>query len=178
VASLCDSLKNEHRVIERVLTALSHETNRLDNGARPNGVFILSAISFIRQFADGLHHMKEERILYPRLEAAGIPGGDGPIGVMLTEHLEGRQHIDAIENALDAALGGDVEAIQTVRGAMHRCVTILQQNIEQEDQILYPMAEHLLGEQQKSEILAAFQDADSAEGGAARREKAWAESLG
>ena len=178
MASLCESLKNEHRIIERVLNALSAETDRLDDGAPPNGIFILSAIAFIRQFADGLHHKKEEQILYPRLQAAGLPGSDGPIGVMLTEHHEGRQHIDAIENILDAALSGDTVAIQNVSYSLRRCVSVLQQNIEEEDQILYPMAEQLLGDTQKVEILAAFRNADIADGELVRRETAWAESLG
>ena len=71
-------LKEEHRVIERVLDALETAANRLTTGSpvRP-GVF-LQAADFIKGFVDGCHHKKEEGVLFPALEAAGIPAEGGP----------------------------------------------------------------------------------------------------
>src|SRR4030065_429878 len=54
------------------------------------GVFIMAA-DFIKGFADGCHHKKEEGVLFPAMQAAGVPSEGGPISVMLAEHEQGRR---------------------------------------------------------------------------------------
>jgi hemerythrin-like domain-containing protein len=41
-------------------------------------------------FVDRCHHGKEEQLLFPALEQVGISREEGPIGVMLKEHQQGR----------------------------------------------------------------------------------------
>ena len=60
-----DILKNDHRVIERVLGALEMGSARLRSGHPVRPGFFLDAADFIRGFADGWHHCKEERVLFP-----------------------------------------------------------------------------------------------------------------
>jgi hemerythrin-like domain-containing protein len=92
-------LMDEHRVIERVLGALEAVAARMSSGASVRAEFFLEAADFIAGFADGCHHRKEEGVLFPALEAAGIPRAGGPVGVMLAEHEEAR----AITRGLRAA---------------------------------------------------------------------------
>ena len=94
-------LKEEHRVIERVLDALETAANRLTTGSpvRP-GVF-LQAADFIKGFADGCHHKKEEGVLFPALEAAGIPAEGGPIALIRSGD---RVTIDAEKNLITVDL--------------------------------------------------------------------------
>ena len=83
-------LMDEHRVIERVLGALEAAAARMSSGASVRVEFFLQTANFIAGFADGCHHRKEEGVLFPALEAAGIPRAGGPVGVMLAEHEEAR----------------------------------------------------------------------------------------
>ncbi len=53
---------DEHRVIERVLTALEKAAGRLESGLMRPGFFV-DAAEFIKGFADGCHHKKEEGVL-------------------------------------------------------------------------------------------------------------------
>ena len=53
-------------------------------------------------FADKCHHGKEEDVLFPELEKAGIARQGGPIGVMLHEHVSGREFIRRMSEALPA----------------------------------------------------------------------------
>ena len=76
-------LIDEHRVIERVLAVLEKAADRLEVDQGVQADYFLNAAEFIKGFADGCHHRKEEGVLFPAMEAAGIPRQGGPIGVML-----------------------------------------------------------------------------------------------
>jgi hemerythrin-like domain-containing protein len=75
-------LMDEHRVIERVLTALERAAERLEQGGKLDPGFFVDATDFIRGFADGCHHQKEEGVLFKAMTAAGMPTDQGPIAVI------------------------------------------------------------------------------------------------
>ena len=60
-------LMEEHRIIERVLTALERATTRLSKGQDVYLRFFTGTTVFIKNFSDGFHHQKEEGILFPVL---------------------------------------------------------------------------------------------------------------
>jgi len=47
-------------------------------------------VNLVRFFADGLHHAKEEDLLFPALIRKGFSPEQGPVAVMLAEHVKGR----------------------------------------------------------------------------------------
>ena len=104
MARLCASLEAEHRVIEKVLDALDRELERLGSGGSVNEGFFEQAVAFIREFADGLHHQKEEQLLFPQVTKAGVPEDEGPVGVMLEEHRQGRELVGQMEAQARATL--------------------------------------------------------------------------
>ena len=63
-------LSDEHRVIERVLGALEELTRLPVSGSVERWQ---KALEFFRHFADQCHHFKEEKVLFPAMEAHGIP---------------------------------------------------------------------------------------------------------
>lgn len=154
------ALKDEHRVIERMLKILEAIAQRLEGGQEVSSQVLERCLDFIRSFADSCHHGKEEDLLFPALEAHGIPKGGGPIGVMLVEHNEGRKFVAALADALqmyesspEQARGGLVE---NARGYAR----LLAQHIPKEDNILYPMAEQALSEAEKGRLLASFEEVE------------------
>ncbi len=154
-SSPMEVLKNEHRVIERVLDAMEKQLERpVDAG------FYRDAIDFLRNFADGCHHAKEENELFPVLESAGIPREHGPIGCMLDEHEMGRALIRKIANNLDAAAQGDAEAGSILRNAATAYIRLLRQHIDKEDNVLFVMADRVLGPEEQELMRGAFERAD------------------
>jgi hemerythrin-like domain-containing protein len=57
-------LRNEHRVIEKVLDALERRLH-----SPIDMTFYQQSLDFLRNFADGCHHAKEEKELFPILES-------------------------------------------------------------------------------------------------------------
>lgn len=65
------TLMDEYRVIERVLTTLEKATASIDTIKTVKPDFFLDAADFIKSFADGCHHAKEEKVLFEAMEMSG-----------------------------------------------------------------------------------------------------------
>jgi hemerythrin-like domain-containing protein len=137
-------LMEEHRIIERVLGDLEAASERLASGAPVRPGFFLDAAEFIRGFADGCHHRKEEGVLFPAMEAAGVARQGGPIGVMRAEHEEGRRLTAAMRAAAEKLEAGSIAFRSEVARHARAYVALLRQHIAKEDGVLFPMADRLL----------------------------------
>ena len=158
MADAVDTLKSEHRIIEKVLEALDLAAQR-DMPA----TFYERAIDFLSAFADKCHHGKEEDRLFPCLELCGIPREMGPIGVMCAEHVQGRAHIRRMREHLQ--LG----RIDDMRRESLEYTALLWQHIRKEDLILFEMARHVVGPADARKLSREFDEAD----GAARPQEKW-----
>ena len=123
------------KAIERVLTALEGLTKRpvaesLDDWKK--------ALDFFRNFADQCHHFKEEKVLFPAMEEHGIPSEGGPIGMMLTEHEEGRSYVRAMLAAITLIESKDEAAIGSLLKSAEAYIRLLREHIQKEDEILFP----------------------------------------
>ncbi len=154
-------LMTEHRAVERVLKVLSPSADRLDAGeAVPASVFE-DSLDFLRNFADKCHHGKEETALFPAMAKAGVPVEQGPIGVMLAEHEQGRSYIKAMTEALDEYKRGDSAARSRLAESARGYADLLAQHIKKEDTILFPMADRLLPDATQEELVAQFDRIES-----------------
>ena len=59
-----------------------------------------TVVELIRNFADGFHHAKEEHLLFPLLAQKGFSPEQGPVAVMLYEHIQGRNFVKALADEL------------------------------------------------------------------------------
>ena len=164
-------LMSEHRVIEGVLASLERAVGRLEAGQAVQASFFIQAAEFIKGFADGCHHRKEEGVLFPAMEAAGVPRQGGPIGVMLAEHEEGRRLTRGMREAAQRLEKGEPDAkIEVVKHALGY-TRLLHQHIAKEDKVLFPMAERVIAKEAQVELEKAFQRVEQEETGEGVHEK-------
>jgi hemerythrin-like domain-containing protein len=159
-------LSDEHRVIERVLAVLERLTKR------PVAESLSSwknALDFIRGFADGCHHFKEEKVLFPAMEAHGIPADGGPIGMMLLEHEEGRGYVKSMLAALEDPQTDTAK--QALLSNANSYLRLLKEHIQKEDEILFRMAEDVISAEEQKELLRAFEEHEAQEMGQGVHEK-------
>lgn len=149
-------LMNEHRVIERVLDALEIAAKRVESGQPVPPEYFLDACDFIAGFADGCHHRKEEGVLFVELAASGMPANQGPIGVMLHEHEQGRAFTRAIREAARKLAEGDAGATRALIANAKGYVALLRDHIAKEDEVLFPMADQLIPAERHEQLLAGF----------------------
>jgi hemerythrin-like domain-containing protein len=159
-------LKSEHRVIEQVLGCLEQLTDRSLAEGRLDGASARQALDFFRHFADGCHHGKEEKHLFPMMEAEGFAREGGPTGVMLHEHDLGRRHMAAMADAITGAETGDARAVGAFARHALAYVQLLREHIWKEDHRLFPMADRLLTGEAQERLLQSFADIESHDMGA------------
>jgi hemerythrin-like domain-containing protein len=172
-------LSEEHRVIERVLDALEAGVNKLESGQVVRPEFFLSATDFIKGFAAGCHHKKEEGVLFKEMEKQGVPVQGGPVGVMLAEHETGRQYTRALRAAAEELLAGNEEAKDQAIQSARSYVALLRQHIYKEDNILFPMADRVIPSALHDQVWEGFEHVEHEETGEGVHEKylALAEAL-
>jgi hemerythrin-like domain-containing protein len=157
-------LREEHQVILKVLDCF----DRVLQAGRASGTVTRAVfepfLEFFRGFADQCHHCKEEDRLFPCLEAKGVPREGGPIGVMLNEHEQGRRRVRAMGDELDAADGGDAISAERVLEQGQQFLELLRAHIAKEDNVLFNMADQLVGGDDLARLAESYAAAESEPG--------------
>jgi hemerythrin-like domain-containing protein len=158
-------LRDEHALISTALSLLEIAAMRIE---REEPVTPLAPlVEFFRVFADECHHAKEEGVLFPELAQRGLPVEGGPLGVMLAEHDLGRRLLALL--AADAARLDEPDTRARFVKSARDYVTLLGRHIEKENRVLFPMAEHYLGEAQDRWVVAGFATYDRERTGVRQR---------
>lgn len=164
-------LMEEHRVIERVLDALSTAADLIDQGVAVDPEFFLDATDFVRGFADGCHHKKEEDVLFKTMASYGVQVENGPIGVMLADHEEGRRFTRQIRAAAERLQAGDQAARSELLNGVKGYVALLRAHIFKEDKILFPMADQVIPTDVYAKVDEGFEHVEHEETGEGVHEK-------
>jgi hemerythrin-like domain-containing protein len=160
-----EMLMNEHRVIESMLLALQTAAQRVEQGREVRPGFFLDGTDFIKSFADGCHHQKEEGVLFKEMVAAGMPKNAGPVGDMRLEHEQGRNFTRAMREAAAKWQAGDAGARSAVIAAALSNAALLRQHIQKEDDILYPMAHQVIPSEVQARLVSDFERVEHEETG-------------
>mgnify|MGYP002631245319 CR=1 FL=1 len=124
---------HDHRAIDAIWAEVEAAADQGDDAV---------ALSAWKRFDAALsrHFEMEEEVLFPAMEAAGLPPM-GPTRMMRMEHEQMRgllRHMDTLAEA------GDSEGLADEGDTL---LMIIQQHNAKEEGILYPMAARLLGSQ-------------------------------
>lgn len=144
-------LREEHEAILYGLDILEEMADRLEDQLSVELEDLEALVDFLKLFADRCHHGKEEGLYFESLEKAGIPRQNGPIGVMLTEHVEGRSYIARMSSALS-----DGYAPLDFAAAAKSYVELLRNHIGKENQVLFLMGDQRLPEDEQVRLIQAF----------------------
>ena len=149
-------LMQEHRLIEQVLDCLEALTQRAEATGTLDVASATQALEFFSVFADRCHHAKEEDCLFPLLEEKGFSREQGPTGVMLDEHEEGRRHVSGMAAAAKAVAAGNRESLNVFVSHSKAYIELLRLHIQKEDHCLFQMAEKVLRETDRENLLKQF----------------------
>ncbi len=161
-----DRLMNEHRQIERALVELEDVAEGLGRGDRNAGARLTHLVTFLSEFADTLHHGKEERLLFPKLCEYGLSEKAGPIAVMLSEHERGRKLLSAMRQFAGTVPGADDGTATELSRYAAQYAGLLRDHIRKEDEVLYVMARAMVPAAEMSRLsegCSTFDDAHAEE---------------
>ena len=165
-----DELKKEHEGIELMLRILRAIADKLGKSEDIGIEHLEGIMEFLSIFVDKCHHGKEEEFLFPALEAAAVPRDGGPIGVMLSEHEQGRKLVARLKNAVTSYTSGDKTAISAIRTVVDEYTALLTQHIEKENSVLFAMADAKLDTAKDTELFEAFEQLEKERIGTGKHE--------
>lgn len=158
---ITQALVNEHRLILRMIALLERNAGRTADGSYTNWQFYIDGVDFIRSYADRFHHAKEEDVLFEALVKNGMPRENSPIAAMLMEHDQGRAFVKAMETAALEALAGQSGREPIIADNALAYAALLREHIAKEDEILYPLAERVIPDTMRDDIIAGYAAAEA-----------------
>lgn len=147
-------LIHEHKAILIALNVIEKMVERIKNNEEIDPKDIEDIIEFLKVFADKCHHGKEEDFLFPALEKIGIKNENGPIGVMLAQHNQGRNLIKRMQESIEDNKINKNAFVD----AGTEYVKLLRNHIEKEDTILFPLCDARLSVTEQKQLLIDFEN--------------------
>ena len=143
-----DLLINEHKYVSRMLVVIRKVCFNLMENNEIDYKDFEKIISFVRNFADGHHHQKEEIFLFNKMvEYLGDTGKNVITHGMLVEHDLGRSYIRNLIEALEKHKNGNNESKLDIIANAVSYATLLENHIHKEDNVIFNFAKRALSKE-------------------------------
>jgi hemerythrin-like domain-containing protein len=146
------NLENDHVQILRLIEVME----RITESANPNVEHLELIVKVIREFADGLHHAKEEQLLFPLMVQKGFSNESGPVAVMLHDHAEGRNFVKAMAENISLFRKGESQALKAIYSNILGYTDLLKNHIGKENNVLFRMADKAFTSAEQESLLLDF----------------------
>jgi len=155
------NLENDHAHILRLIDVMEAMVKKPE----VNLPDLEQIVELIREFADGLHHAKEEHLLFPLMTEKGFSMQHGPIAVMLMDHEQGRKYVKGMADHILLLKAGDSEAEEQIYANMLGYADLLTNHIAKENNVLFRMADNVLTVDEQLILLKQFSGIDAGSSG-------------
>jgi len=153
----------EHRLIERMITAVTNESKRIEGGGEPDLSFLEGGIDFFRTYADRCHHGKEEDILFVKLAQKSMsPPMKQAMQRLKEEHATARSLVNELTVLTGRCRAGDEQAAKGIARTLATITRLYPDHIAREDKEFFPTAMTYLDKDEREEMLRQFDEFDRA----------------
>lgn len=136
-------ISEDHNNLWRLATALDQHADELAHEQPLQAEFVARALLYLEQYADRMHHPKEDRVLFPRLRQRYAPAAE-LIERLQADHHNGPGHLAQLRTALAEAEGGSL-ALTTLAQQVRDYTAGIKSHILLEERQLLPLVRtHLL----------------------------------
>jgi len=167
--SAIEELEEEHKLILQMIKALSTLQPAIEKG-KIDPDTLTPVVDFFRTYADKFHHAKEEAQLFPMLEKRGVRPSGCPIGVLHSEHEQGRVLITALSDSIEKCKHGDPAAGAAIGSYIKNAINFYTEHIWKEDYLLFPMSKKVLTQSDQAELQKGFGKVDAEMGDGFQRQ--------
>ena len=150
-----DLLTAEHKALRRALNILRSMTVRVERGTSTDRHDVNALLLFFHYFGDVLHQAKEESILFPALKSSEKFTSFPKLKGLLVEHNEERSLIEKAQLVLFT--DKQDEFIASAR----KVIDLLSEHADEEEHILFPLADKILTMAQAHEVTEKLRQADA-----------------
>ncbi len=148
----------EHRLIERMISLMAKERDRIKTSNRANSSFIDIIVDFIKTYADRCHHGKEENILFRELKKKDLSAEHKNImGELIEEHIWGRKITGRLVEANKEYSKGDIKALPVIIDCISLLIDFYPKHIDKEDKHFFlPVMSYFTQEEKDSMLQEGF----------------------
>jgi len=124
----------EHRLIERMVKLLAKELKSEEIAHSANPSFIMAATDFFTEYADKVHHGKEEGILFRELSKKPLTDAQkATMARLVDEHAVARREVQRLTQATEMYERGDMGSIMHIMSSLRRLVALYPPHIKLEE---------------------------------------------
>jgi hemerythrin-like domain-containing protein len=163
-------LDEEHRLITALMDALHSCTST--KGQVLDVVRAEQLVDALANCLGQLHIVKEERVLFPLLQARGLPRDHAVVAALLDQHESGRAYLRRLRSActwVRARREGAADELRTLAAEFR---DLVHEHVRIEDEYFYEMARRQLLPEDLAPLERAFASLDEAVQGPAIRRRA------
>lgn len=143
-----ENLKNDHEYIIKLLNVI--------DSFRDTGTYSIEHLTtitqIIKEFADGVHHYKEEELLFKLLVEKGFSFEQGPVAAMMSEHEIGRNYIKQAELYINQFSEGTTAVVPLIIVSLKQYSELLRAHISKENNILFAMALQIISPNEMQDL--------------------------
>lgn len=158
-------LKQDHEITERVFAAMEAQ---FASAAGPAPAQVGLLVEYLQGYVDRCHNQKEELHLFARLEGKGMPRHGGPLAVMLQEHERAKEILSRLVPLGCAFAAGNAAALPELHATFAEYATLCKDHFWKENDILYPMAQRMLSDEDAAEVVGGIEAVEAALGAGTR----------
>lgn len=168
-------LEHEHALIDSVAGALESFVYAVERDGSVNLHELIRFLTFLRGYADGLHHEREETVLLPTLRLSGFPLDGGPLGHIRDQHREEARLLLEVAKAACAPEPWGSPQVAHIASAARALTAFERSHMAKERELLFPVARKELAAHAETLATAVARFERSRE---PRFDPAWLEQLG
>ena len=139
--SVMDILKSEHELIMLGLAVMESICRRHDSGEALDPAAFERLVGFFREFADRLHHAKEEDILFRAMDREKVHDEHDLIGSLTADHTLGRIFLGSMDESIAQIRANDPDAADDLVESARCYLTLLAHHICRENNHLCELVE-------------------------------------
>ncbi|HKH81246.1 MAG TPA: hemerythrin domain-containing protein [Methylovirgula sp.] len=153
---IIDSLRQEHRNIEKLLLVLEQELSIFDRAERPDYEVVWAIISYFEVYPDVYHHPREDMV-FKKLKARD-PAAAANIGDLAAEHRSDAERLRRVVQAVESVLADREVPRHTVDDIIRDFIVHERRHIAMEERDFFPAAVKALQPQDWAEIASTLTD--------------------
>jgi len=155
-----ESLIGEHQLIARLADALELYARQTKQGRPTDATHLALFAAAFSDFAECIHHEKEENILLPMLSRHGVRWDDGALPAVRREHRQETYLIDVLRQAGERAACWSNEDRRQIVAAAQALVDFQRNHHALESRELFPLVVARLRPQDLDELQQALEKFD------------------
>ena len=157
-----ETLQKEHKICYLVIAAARRRSTAVRGGDEFHPENVAQLIDFLRYF-DECHDHKEDNRLFAKLAERGMSTSTGILAEMMQDHGDLVTRLVAIGDGLPRARSGDRQAIIHLLDQIDAYLKLLEDHMHKEDDVLFPMVEHVLTYHDLEELAREYESDESQE---------------